>query len=117
MRLAIKKWLVYCKYDDKVYCFCCKLFKSSTSNNLSLLQVGMAKSWSLLLHIRRLLDMNWEVRICHSYREANACADTLANIACDGGFTLMLYEHCPAQISMVFLAGLTGVCTPRIVRR
>jgi hypothetical protein len=61
--------------------------------------------------------MNWEVQICHSYREANVCANALANIACDGGFTLMLYEHCPAQISVLFLVDLTGVYTLRIVRR
>lgn len=36
-RLVIEKWLVYCKYVDKVYCFCGELFKSSTSRNLSLL--------------------------------------------------------------------------------
>jgi len=38
VRLVIKKkGLVYCKYDDKVYCFCCNMFESSTSNNVSLL--------------------------------------------------------------------------------
>jgi len=64
--------------------------------------------------------MNWEVRICHLYREANACVDALANIACDGVFYFYfggIYEHCLAQISMLSLANLTGVCTPRIVRR
>lgn len=80
-------------------------------------KIGTLTSWSLLQHSRRLLDMNWEVRICHSYRKANVCADSLANIACDGGIAFMLYEHFPAQISMLFLADLTGVCTPRIVRR
>jgi TnpA family transposase len=61
--------------------------------------------------------MNWEVQICHSYKEVNACANVLANIACGGGFTLMLYEHCPAQISMLFVTDLVGDCTLRLVRR
>lgn len=59
--------------------------------------------------------MNWEVWIC-SYREVNVCAHALADIACDKGFTLMLDEHYLAQISMLFLADLTGVYTSRIVR-
>jgi ribonuclease HI len=34
--------------------------------------------WSLVLNIQKLLDLEWEVKIAHVYREANQCADALA---------------------------------------
>ena len=128
-----EKWLGSCDaYVAEVWCACegLKLARTRGFNRvelhvyswvvattLSSLKMGATIGWSLLQQIRRLLNMNQEIQICHSYKEVNTCANTLANIVCGWGFTLMLYEHCPAQISMLFLIDLVGVCTPRLVRR
>jgi ribonuclease HI len=86
-------------------------------NTISFAKGGSSTGWTLVQNIRRLLELDWEVKICHSYREANFCADALANLACDGGFTMILYEQCPAQVRSIYLADVVGVYTPRLVNR
>ncbi|GAU44140.1 hypothetical protein TSUD_188010 [Trifolium subterraneum] len=51
--------------------------------------------WSLVLNIRKLLELDWEVIIAHAYRETNKCADALANVGCQLNRTLIFYEDCP----------------------
>ncbi|PNX67080.1 ethylene responsive transcription factor 1b, partial [Trifolium pratense] len=43
---------------------------------------GHPEGWSLCKKILRILQFDWEVKIRHTYREANLCADALANIGC-----------------------------------
>lgn len=40
---------------------------------------GSLMAQSLIAKIHRLLDLEWEVVVKYSYREANQCAGTLAN--------------------------------------
>ncbi len=40
-----RKWLVYSKRDDRVFCFCCKIFKTSTSKSQSSLAHDGYKNW------------------------------------------------------------------------
>ncbi|KAG2579201.1 hypothetical protein PVAP13_6NG248203 [Panicum virgatum] len=41
-----RKWLVYCKHADKVYCFCCKFFESNKSK--SFLASDGVRGWQRL---------------------------------------------------------------------
>jgi hypothetical protein len=45
--------------------------------------------------------MDWEIKVCHSYREANAYVDALA--------ILMFYKRCLAQTKLLYLIDLLGV--------
>ena len=66
-----RKWLVYCKHEDKVYCFCCKFFESNKSK--SFLASDGVRGWQRLSRklkehessVEHLTNMNtWnEVRL------------------------------------------------------
>jgi hypothetical protein len=64
---------------------------------------GISEDWSVLKHIRRLLQIEWEVKVCHTYREANRCIDALAHIGCELRSSVIFYKLCPTQITHFFL--------------
>ena len=43
---------------------------------------GSLSGRSLVFEIQRLINLDWEIVVKHSYREANQCADALANFGC-----------------------------------
>jgi hypothetical protein len=60
------------------------------------------------------LELEWEVRSRHKYREANLCADTLAHAGCDLGSDMIVYESCLAHLAYYVLADISGTNVPRI---
>jgi ribonuclease HI len=71
--------------------------------------------FAMVKRIRRLLEMDWEVHISHSYREANQCADALANMGCELSCNIVFFDACPSKIRHLFLADSWGHRTPRLI--
>ncbi|KAI8523423.1 hypothetical protein RHMOL_Rhmol13G0072400 [Rhododendron molle] len=70
---------------------------------------------NLLFDCRLLMQGFEEVSITHIYREANRCADALANDAPVSVGDLYIYPVIPSCISNFLYADLIGVSYPRIV--
>jgi hypothetical protein len=68
-------------------------------------------------HIWRLLELDWEVEVSHTYREANRCADALSIIGCSADYETLTYEVCPYHLSELLAADCTGLSTPRLITR
>jgi len=53
---------------------------------------------SLVMKIRKMLDMDCEVVVNHIYREANHCADALGNIGGSLDANLVLFDAVSAAV-------------------
>ncbi|PNX81975.1 ribonuclease H, partial [Trifolium pratense] len=76
---------------------------------------GSWKGRTLVEKIRRLLALDWEVVVHHSYREANCCADALANYGCSLTSGFSFFDVCPSSINNLLFFDLLGYTTPRVI--
>jgi ribonuclease HI len=67
---------------------------------------------ALMQRVKSLLELSWEVRITHVFREANRCADVLANIGSEGQHGIVFFDNPPYQVAQVFYDDCMGVSTP-----
>jgi hypothetical protein len=70
---------------------------------------------ALMKQIKRLLEGPWEVHIVHVFREANRCADMLANIGCEGIEGIEFFEEPPTRVRQIVDDDIRGVSFPRII--
>jgi ribonuclease HI len=73
------------------------------------------KGSSLIKRICQLLAKDWSVDITHIYREANKCADAMANLGCARDFVVEFFVSCPSHVSDLYNLDLLGIPTPRLV--
>jgi ribonuclease HI len=82
------------------------------------IKTGCLKSnggYSLLKRIKQLMAKDWRVEVSHIYREANKCADAMANIGCLQDFHFEFYDCCPVPVRDVYNLDMMGNTTPRLV--
>jgi len=82
---------------------------------LSTNQVGFHKYRVLIFEIRELLSRDWTIRIKHTFREANFCADFMAKLATSYDNGLMIWDEPPQGLQQLLLADIVGISFPRIV--
>ncbi|KAK2385847.1 heat shock 70 kDa protein [Trifolium repens] len=83
----------------------------SLKNNTS----GSSMGCALMKRIRNLLDGPWEVRIIHVFREANRCADVLANMGSEGTSEIDFFVSPPSRARQIVEDDARGVSFPRLI--
>ena len=68
----------------------------------------------LILDCRNLLGWDWEVRVLHVYREANACVDALAKRGTHQHHVLSVYSSCPSFVYVCYVRDMAGLGTTRL---
>jgi putative component of toxin-antitoxin plasmid stabilization module len=53
--------------------------------------------------------------IISTYMEANACTDVLANMRCDHGSELRVYDQYPASLITLLQADAMGITIPKVI--
>jgi hypothetical protein len=61
------------------------------------------------------MQEDWIVEVSHIYREANKCADALANIGCSVDFNSVFYDNCPSRIMDNYNFDVLGNSTPKLI--
>jgi ribonuclease HI len=85
------------------------------AQNLKTGSYGSYRGHILMKKIRALLQEEWEVKISHVFREANRCADILANMGSVGSTELVLYDYPPSEVALIAFDDLRGVSLPRLI--
>jgi L1 cell adhesion molecule like protein len=74
-----------------------------------------AREKSITDRVINMLQEDWEVNISHVFREANRCADKLANMGSAGSTELVLYDYPPSEVALVAFDDFRGVSLPRLI--
>jgi ribonuclease HI len=76
---------------------------------------GSIMGGTLIRKIRDLLNGPWEVRIIQVYREANRCADMLANMGSEGTSGIEFFVNPPDRVMQIVRDDIRGVSVPRLI--
>ncbi|XP_058746886.1 uncharacterized protein LOC131619855 [Vicia villosa] len=72
------------------------------------------KSLTIISHIRRLMSHFASVIVGHTFKEANRCADILANICCNSMQVFTMFESAPVCLQQLFNEDARGIPIARV---
>ncbi|GAU46467.1 hypothetical protein TSUD_402340 [Trifolium subterraneum] len=78
-------------------------------------ETNSAMGIALIRSIRRIIALNWNVKVYHSYRESNLCADAFANLGCALDENIVFFDTCSSQIRNLLFADISGHTTLRLI--
>jgi hypothetical protein len=67
-------------------------------------------------YMQNWMDL-WEVKIIHIYREANKCADMLANMGSECSSGIEFFANPPFRVMQIVRDDLRGVSVPRLISK
>jgi ribonuclease HI len=76
---------------------------------------GSIRGCALMKRIRSLLNEPWEIEIIHVFREANRCADVLANMGSEGISGIEFFVSPPSSARQIVEDDARGVSFPRLI--
>jgi hypothetical protein len=66
---------------------------SYVTHMLHSFRIGNVLGWRLIQEICRLLALNWDIKIYHSYFETNFYGDMFANMGCEHKPIVKIYDQ------------------------
>nr|DAD32236.1 TPA_asm: hypothetical protein HUJ06_011087 [Nelumbo nucifera] len=90
------------------------ILKSDSRSTIQILKGGRDDHWRLSTineEIKALLNRDWKVHINHCYREANRCANFMANLAWSTKIQYREFLIPPRELNFLMFADVIGVVT------
>jgi ribonuclease HI len=76
---------------------------------------GSIMGCALMKRIKNLLHGSWKIRILHVFREANRCADMLANMGSEGLSGIEFFASRSPRVMQIVEDDVRGVSFPRLI--
>lgn len=87
-----------------------------TVNEIKMGKLKLPCGVPLVKQIRSLMRSSWQIDIIHVYREANRCADALANLRTTLDVSITMFVDCPIEFKeRRFMMEILRICYSKTI--